>query len=179
MRKLLPRLVLPLAAALCFSAPASAARAPASDDPNIVRSLELRERYETPRDFGRSVIYIDSIGGHHIRHEASTVLWKDEGGQWQWSQVSEKVPGGLLPTERALEHNRARTLEAEDAAQLDRLLADPGLYRDEIEKGAPRGIGAPSHVMEVITPQGHRVISWDGRLLGLAGQLADIALGGG
>jgi hypothetical protein len=144
--------------------------------PQIVRSLELRERYDARKAFGATAIFIDSVAVHHTYNEASTVIWKDELGKWQWSQVSEIGPGGLLPMERKLQYSRERALTDEQSAVLDRIIRDRSLY-----SGEPRrlGVGAPSHTMEIITPYGRTTVSWDGLLEGPAGQIADIALGRG
>lgn len=147
--------------------------------PQIIRSLELRERYDAMKNVGSTAIFIDSVAVHHTYNEASTVIWKDEFGKWQWSQVAEVGPGGLLPMERKLQYNRGRTLTDEQSATLDHLVSDRSLYRGKIKRSGGPGIGAPTHTMEIITPHGRTVISWDGRLEGTAGQIADIALGRG
>jgi hypothetical protein len=93
--------------------------------------------------------------------------------------VSETVPGGLLPTERKLASNDSRTLTDHEAATLDRLVATPSLYRETKKTIEARGIGAPFHVMSIVTPFGRTTISWDGRLIGTSGAVADIVLGKG
>ena len=147
--------------------------------PEIARSLALRDRYNLPKHLGETAIVVDTVSGHHIRFEASTIVWKDKAGKWQWSQVSETVPGGLLPTERKLASNDSRTLTDHEAATLDRLVATPNLYRETKKTIEARGIGAPFHVMSIVTPFGRTTISWDGRLIGTSGAVADIVLGKG
>ena len=173
-------LVLPIALAACagrnmpinadFSVPTS---------PEIARSLALRDRYNAPKHIGGTAILIDSVAVHHIYAEASTVVWKDETGKWQWSQVSEIGPGGLLQIERHMESNRDRPLTAMESKTLDRLIADPRLYSGETRTSAPTGVGAAGHVMSIMTPFGRTTLSWDGRLKGVSGQIADIVIGKG
>ena len=120
---------------------------------------------------------MDSVAVHHVYAEASTVVWKDETGKWQWSRVSEIGPGGLLPIERKMESNRDRLLTAAQSEMLDRLIADHRLYSEERRTIDPTGVGAASHVMSIVTPFGRTTVSWDGRLEGVSGQVADIVLG--
>lgn len=147
--------------------------------PEIVRSLEIRGRYDAPRPTGQTVIYVDSVAVHHTRGEASTIVWKDDAGKWQRSQVSEVGPGGLLPVPQRLERNVSRTMTDEEAAALDRLIADRSLYDGKVRRSGTVGIGAPVHVMAIVTPFGRTTLSWDGRLEGAAGAVADIVLGKG
>lgn len=145
--------------------------------PEITRSLKLRERYNARTNFGSTVIFIDSVAVHHIYAEASTVMWKDELGKWQWSQVSEIGPGGMLRIERKLESKTERALTASQSAELEELIKKRSLYWGAISQSGSRGIGAPEQTMEIITPYGRRTYSWAGRLEGAAGQIADLALG--
>jgi hypothetical protein len=146
--------------------------------PAIARSLALRERHNVPTHVGKTAIFIDTVAAHHIYAEASTIVWKDEAGKWQWSQVSETGPGGLLPaTARRLESNTSRSLTDADSAALDRLISDRNLYRELGKATGITGVGAPSHVMSIVTPFGRTTISWHGRLEGIGGQIADIVLG--
>ncbi|RZL84379.1 MAG: hypothetical protein EOP66_02910 [Sphingomonas sp.] len=151
-----------------FSAPTS---------PEIARSFAIRERYHSPKHVGGTAIFVDSVAVHHVYAEASTVVWKDETGKWQWSRVSEIGPGGLLPIERKMESNRDRLLTAAQSQMLDRLIADHRLYSEERRTIDPTGVGAASHVMSIVTPFGRTTVSWDGRLEGVSGQVADIVLG--
>lgn len=178
--KLWHTLVLTIALAACaghntpinadFSAPTS---------PEIARSLALRDRYNAPKHIGGTAIFVDSVAVHHVHAEASTVVWKDETGKWQWSRVSEIGPGGLLQIKRHMESNQDRPLTATESKTLDRLIADPRLYSGKTRTSDPTGVGAAGHVMSIVTPFGRTTLSWDGRLKGVSGQIADIVLGKG
>ena len=176
--KLWHTLVLPIVLTACagrhaplntdFSAPTS---------PEIARSFALRDRYNAAKHIGGTAIFVDSVAVHHVYAEASTVVWKDESGKWQWSRVSETGPGGLLQIERKMESNRDHPLTATDTETLDRLIKDRQLYSGKTRTTAPTGVGAPGHVMSIVTPFGRTTISWDGRLEGVSGEVADIVLG--
>ena len=178
--KLSLTLVLSVALAACagpnvslntnFSPPAS---------PEITRSLALRDRYDAPNHTGGTAIFVDSVAVHHIYAEASTIVWKDETGRWQWSRVSEIGPGGLLQVERKLESNESRSLTVADSEMLDRLIADHRVYSGKTKVTGASGVGGPSHVMSIVTPFGRTTISWNGRLEGVSGTIADIVLGKG
>lgn len=143
----------------------------------IARSFALRDRYAEPKHIGTTAIFVDSVAVHHIYAEASTIAWKDEAGKWQWSQISEIGPGGLLPIERKLESKKSRSLTAVETQRLARLLENPRLYTEKTRATDPSGVGAPAHVMSIVTPFGRRTIAWDGRLEGFGGAVADIVLG--
>jgi hypothetical protein len=142
----------------------------------IARSFALRDRYEAPKHIGGTAIFVDSVAVHHIYAEASTIVWRDEAGKWQWSQVSEIGPGGLLPIERKLQANENRSLTVAESETLDRLIADRRLYSEKTQTTGTMYIGAPGHVMSVVTPFGRRTVSWGGRLEGISGAIADIVL---
>lgn len=158
------------------SPPSIAAVADPLAAPELARSFKLRDRYGLPKHVGGTAIYIDSVAVHHTYDEGSTIAFRDKQGRWQWSQVSEAGPGGLLPMERKLSFNRVRVLTDSEAQSIERLIRDPALYGETIEKTGAVGIGAQSHVMGIVTPFGRTLIRWDGQLLGPAGALADILL---
>ena len=145
--------------------------------PELVRGFELRDRYKLPEHIGETAIYIDSVAVHHLRSEASTIVWKDATGQWRRSQVIETGPGGLLAVERKLASNESRVLTAAEAQAVESLIKNPSLYSGEVRRAGELGIGAPFHVMAIITPYGRTTVKWDGRLLGTSGKIADIVLG--
>jgi hypothetical protein len=70
-------------------------------------------------------------------------------------------------------------LNAMESRKLDRLIADPCLYSGKTRASDPTGVGAAGHVMSIVTPFGRTTLSWDGRLKGVGGQIADIVLGKG
>src|SRR4051812_46921762 len=98
-----------------FSAPTAA---------EIIRSFELRDRYDLPKHLGGSAIYVDSVAVHHLYTEASTIVWRDDTGKWQRSQAVETGPGGLLRVERRLESHETRSLTEGEAHSLERLIRD-------------------------------------------------------
>ena len=153
-----------------FSPPVSA---------DIARSFALRDRYNMPKHIGVTAIYVDSVAVHHVYAEASTIVWKDNEGNWKWSRVSEIGPGGLLTIDRKLESNKARLLTSSEAAALDRFVANRHLYSEKTQIFGMIGVGAPGHTMSIVTPFGRRTISWEGRLKGVSGAIADIVLGKG
>ena len=120
---------------------------------------------------------MDSVAVHHTHHEGSTIAWKDETGTWQWSQASEVGPGGLLRVERKLEAHQTKALTEDQARSLERLIREPELYSGEVRRTGQSGVGAPFHVMAIVTPFGRTIVRWDGRLGGPSGEVADIVLG--
>lgn len=160
-----------------LSACATVAPPSAPTAPEISRSLTLRDRYTIPHPQGVTTIYIDSVAVHHTRAEGSTIAWKDDTGVWHWSQVSETGPGGLLRIEPKMDYNRDKLLGADDSKALDALIRNPALYSGKVRRTGTPGIGAPYHVMEILSPKGHVVLRWDGRLVGPPGAVADIMLG--
>lgn len=79
--------------------------------------------------------------------------------------------------ERKLQSNESRELTAAEAETLDRLIADPRLYGEKTQTSRFMGVGAPGHVMSIVTPFGRKTVSWGGRLGGVSGAIADIVLG--
>ena len=143
----------------------------------IARGFELRDRYHLPTHVGATAIYVDSVVVHHVDSEASTIAWRDEAGHWQWSQATEVGPGGLLTIERSLEAHETRTLTDAEAEAVERLIRNPRLYGGEVRRTGEIGVGAPFHVMAIVTPFGRTTVRWDGRLRGPSGAVADIILG--
>jgi hypothetical protein len=145
--------------------------------PELMNGFELRDRYNLPKHLGETAIYIDSVSVHHVRSEASTIMWKGAAGKWQRSQVVEIGPGGLLTIPRKLESNETRTLTAAEAQSVERLIKDPGLYSGEVQRTGELTVDSWFHVMEIISPYGRTTLKWDGRLLGKSGEIADVMLG--
>lgn len=145
--------------------------------PEITRSLELRDRYKLPKHLGVTAIYVDSVAVHHLRSEASTIVWKNDAGKWQRTQASEIGPGGLLPVELQLESSEETSLTDMAAHSLERLIKDRDLYSGKVRRTGRLGIGAPFHTMAIVTSFGRTTVRWDGRLRGTSGAVADIVLG--
>lgn len=146
-------------------------------DPEIVRAFALRDRNDLPKPTSRTAIYVDSVATHHTYTEASTIVWKDEKGEWRRSQVIEEGPGGLLKIERRLVRNLETTLDQQTSQLLDSLIQDPDLYAGVVQREGDVGIGAPYHVMAIVSPYGRTTVAWGGRLVGTNGAVADIVLG--
>ena len=144
--------------------------------PEILRGLEIRRQYGQAIPVAASAIYVDSVAVHHTRSEGSTVVWLGADGRWQLSQVSQ-TSAGLLKVEARMDYTVTRQLTDEEARTLESLLADESLYRGEVRRTGAVGVGAPFHVMEIVTPKGQVVYRWDGRLRDKAGMVADLVLG--
>ena len=114
---------------------------------------------------------------HHVHSETSTIVWLDEGGSWHWSQATEAGPGGLLRMERELRSHETKKLTEREARSLERLIRDPTLYNSKVRRTGQIGVGAPLHVMAIVTPFGRTTVKWDGRLRGPNGRVADVVLG--
>ncbi|WP_206757483.1 hypothetical protein, partial [Sphingomonas sp. CFBP 13733] len=84
-----------------------------------------------------------------------------------------------LPIERKMESNRELPLTAAQSQMLDQLIEDHRLYSEKRQTTNPTGVGAPGHVMSIVTPFGRTTVSWYGRLEGVSGKVADIVLGNG
>lgn len=172
------RVILPI----CLAAMASALQAQDAGSAapfasEIARSLEIRRQFDQPVPVSSHAIYIDSVVVHHAHSEASTIVWLDADGRWQWSQVSSTGPGGLLQVEPRMDYAKTRQLTEDESRTVQRLLDEPSLYRGAARRTGEAGVGAPFHVMEIVTPRGRAVYRWDGTLRDEAGQIADLALG--
>ena len=73
--------------------------------------------------------------------------------------------------------NKTSSLADAEAEALERLIREPELYHGEVLRSDKIGVGAPRHVMAIITPFGRTTVKWNGRLLGIKGEIADIVLG--
>jgi len=145
--------------------------------PEIVSGFALRDRYKLPKHLNETAIYIDSVSVHHVRSEASTIVWRDAAGHWQRDQAVEIGPGGLLAITRNLESHETRSLTGAEAQAVERLIKKPTLYRSRVRSNGKAKIGMPLHVMATVTTYGQTTVKWTGRLGGESGKIADIALG--
>jgi hypothetical protein len=148
----------------------------APNAPELVSGFELRDRYKLPKHIGETAIYVDSLAVHHTREEVSTIVWKNADGTWSRSQALEEGPG-LLPIKPHLDSSGTRLLTADEARAVEQLIRDPSLYSDKVERTGKLGVGAPFHVMAIVTAYGRTTVKWNGRLLGTSGKLANIILG--
>jgi hypothetical protein len=178
MRLRITLLLLPaLSACAVQMAPASNTDFSPTSAAEIVRGFARRDRYNLPKPTGDATIYVDSVAVHHLHTEASTIVWRDRAGKWQWTQAKETGLGGLLPVEPKLESHETRTLTQAEGRALGRLIRNPKLYSGRVVRTGKIGLGAPLHVMVIVTPFGRTTVKWDGRLRGPSGRVADIVLG--
>ncbi|MFA9200069.1 MAG: hypothetical protein ACEQR8_02625 [Cypionkella sp.] len=115
-----------------------------------------------------------SVAGHHTHVEASTVLWRDDAGRWWRDQIA-VTSGALIPMAPRLDRSERALLAAPIGERLDALLAARALYAEVAPSKVPDAVGAAYHTMEIVSPRGHTVLRWAGRLEGRAGEIADIA----
>jgi hypothetical protein len=149
---------------------------PGSFAPAIQHGLDLRGRYGIPGPSGTPLIYVDASAAHHTSAEYVTIASRDDGGHWTISVVGEEGPA-LLAIAPHVIPEKTHVLSDDEGRALDRLLANPDLYQEHDPGNEPLGIGVPYFVMEIITPRGHLTIKWFGRLVGNAGQIADLVIG--
>ena len=71
------------------------------------------------------------------------------------------------------------TLDKNAAVRLEALLSDPALYNEPYPLGTVPPVGGAEFQMEVVTPVGHRTVSWAGRLDGKLGEVANAVLEAG
>jgi hypothetical protein len=83
-----------------------------------------------------------------------------------------QIPTRVSPEERKI-------LTPRESQDLDRLLHWRALYRQASPRAREVGPGAAFHTLEIVTPQGHAVFRWTGRLRGWAGAVADLIMGRG
>lgn len=151
---------------------------PATQTRGIKECLELRARYNIPNPEGEPAIYVDSAATHYTSDEQCVAATRDADGHWRINAVVEEGPG-LLDVKQHLVSNDIRSLSDSEGHQLDELLKQPDLYREESQLHDPPGVGGMIHAMEIDTPVGHTVIQWTGRLLAKAGAVADLIIGRG
>lgn len=144
--------------------------------PETEKCLALRAKYgvETPASEDRVLAY--SEAEHHTAQAYCAVAWRDADGRWTVSGTGEESSGLLrIPTAQIPETKRVMT--PSEGLQMDRLLASRALYRQGSPKDGELGVGAMFHTIEIVSPHGHQVIRWTGRLKGKAGQVADLVMG--
>lgn len=159
---------------------ASASAAPAEQLADATQqSLALRQKYDVRVPHSDRIIYVRGFAVHHLSYEYSTIAWRDDTGHWQISTMGEQGPG-LLNVPFELIAEETTPVPSTDAAKLDQLLDGKALYAEKPRaKDRNLGVGASEHTMEIVTPRGRKVVTWMGRLVGRAGQIADIVLGHG
>lgn len=169
-------------ALLMAAVPLSLAAAQEGGEPGLAeethKGLALRARHGVEAPTGPPMVHVHSISAHHLSYEFSTIATRDRRGIWTVSQVGEEG-SALLNIETQLIAETRRVLTSPDARRLDRLLANPELYRPVPTQLPDVGVGAPFFTMEIVTPGRRTVVRWMGRLRGPAGQVADLVIGRG
>jgi hypothetical protein len=141
-------------------------------------ALDLRARNGVHELVSASTIYVHSEARHHVAEEFTRVVSRGMDGRWTVSSIGETGPGLLrIPIEVSPEERKI--LPVRDGQDLDRLLHWRALYRQTSPREREVGVGAAFHTMEIVTPQGHAVFRWTGRLRGWAGAVADLVMGRG
>lgn len=145
--------------------------------PEIKQGLSMRESWHIDPPHCESEIYVQSVGVHHVRTDQSTIACKNNVGIWAITQVAQDGPGGLLAIKKTLTLRAETKLSLADSRKLELLLSQRSLYAETVRRTGRLEIGAPSHVMQIVSPTGSVVARWDGRLRGRLGEVADIVLG--
>ena len=167
----------PLVAALLLTvqpSPASAARPQLAGE--IQQAMQLRARHGVQEQSSPSTIYVHSLAAHHLTEEYTRVATRGSDGRWTIVSIGEERPGLVGAGTRVIPEER-QILDAGDGRDLDRLLHWPALYRQSSPREREAGVGAAFHTMEIVTPRGHVVLRWTGRLRGWAGAVADMIMG--
>ncbi|MBV9882122.1 MAG: hypothetical protein JO276_03860 [Sphingomonadaceae bacterium] len=164
-------------AALLLTGPQSARpAAPPQLAPEIQEDLRLRARLGVHELASAWTIYVHSEAAHHLTEHYALVATRGADGRWTLISIGEESSGLLQVPTRALPEER-RVLGAGDSQDLGRLLRWPALYRQPNPREREVGVGAAFHTMEIVTPRGHAVFRWAGRLRGWAGAVADMIMG--
>lgn len=165
-----------LVAALMASPLESPNETPVTVSTATQESFALRGRYNVKIPESSDIVYIRSVGVHHMRTEFSTIAWRSNSGGWIVSQVGEDGPGGLVKIKPRLIPETVLKLSDRDSRKLDKILSSTAVYHEQLKRSGTLGIGAPTHEMEIASSRGRKLVKWDGRLKGKAGRVADIIL---
>jgi hypothetical protein len=165
-----------LIAALLAAGPSPGDASPPQLADETRAALALRARHDVHEHVSPSTIYVHSQASHHVTEEYTRVATRDAVGRWTVISIGETGPGLLrIPLEVMPEERR--TLASGEGQDLDRLLHWRALYRQTSPREREVGVGATFNTMEIVTPQGHAVFRWAGRLRGWAGAVADLIMG--
>ncbi|RYF93727.1 MAG: hypothetical protein EON95_07925 [Caulobacteraceae bacterium] len=145
-------------------------------DPQTEIGLQLRRRHGVDIPSAATVVYVYSAAAHHTLAEQSAVAWRDAEGRWTVSTFSREGPA-LLDIPVTVTPETSRRLTAAEGRALDRLLRRPATYRQTFDPPRDVGVGAVSHTMEIVSPQGRMVVAWTGLLRGPAGEVANLVIG--
>lgn len=171
-------LAIALSACASSSGPTSFADRLPSSHPlsELSESVTLRQRYGLRMNPEMPAIYVQSVSVHHTRVLFSTFATRGEDGLWSVRTMGEETSGLLVIEARAIPE-RTQHLTEEQSRALDRLLASDALYTRSPRSSGTFGVGSPQHIMEIAGSDRRTVVKWNGKLLGAAGQIADIVIG--
>jgi hypothetical protein len=146
--------------------------------PEIAEGLVLRESWYITAPKCTQAVYVHSVSVHHTKVEQSTIACSDDQHHWKLTQITQEGSGGLLAgIEKKLVAQKEREMTPDEGQRLDKLLSQLTLYQEQVRGTGEVGVGAPSHVMQIVATEGNTVARWNGRLLGDLGQVADTVLG--
>ena len=168
------------AAALAVGTPNGAEPMRPQLAPETLEAIRLRARLGVHELTSTSTIYVHSESAHYTTEDYTRIATLGANGRWTVVSIGEERSGPvgppgvpeLIPEER-------RGLSAGDSDDLNRLLHRQALYHQQSPRPHEVAVGATFHTMEIVTPQGHVVLRWTGRLRGLAGVVADFIMGRG
>jgi hypothetical protein len=146
--------------------------------PETIQAIQLRRRLGIRDPEGPSVIYVHSEAAHHLTDEYTRVATRGADGRWTIVLIGEERSGILQIEPRPLPQETT-ALGPADSAALDRLLHLRALYNQRPPREREAALGAYVHAMEIVTPRGHVVMRWTGRLRGRLGRVADLIMGRG
>jgi hypothetical protein len=141
-------------------------------------ALALRARDGVQELPSASTIYVHSDATHHFTEEFTRIASRGADGRWTVISIGETRPG-LVGSGIQVSPQERRILTAGEGQDLDRLLHWRPLYRQSSPGEREIAVGTAFHTMEIVTPQGHAVFRWTGRLRGWAGAVADLIMGRG
>jgi hypothetical protein len=134
-----------------------------------MEAIRLRARLGTHELTSSQTIYVHSQSAHHVTEDFTRIATRGADGRWTVISIGEERAGPVGPPgpPQPIPEER-RVLTASESEHLDRLLHWPPLYHQSSPGERNLGVGAYFHVMEIVTPQGHAVLRWNGRLRGWA-----------
>jgi hypothetical protein len=141
-------------------------------------ALALRARHGVRELPSASTIYVHSEAAHHLTEEYTRIASRGADGRWTVVSIGEERPGLVGSGTEVIAEER-KILDAGEGQDLDRLLHWRPLYRQSSPRQGEVAVGTAFHTMEIVTPQGHVVFRWTGRLRGWAGAVADLIMGRG
>ena len=165
-----------IAAMLLAAGPGASLAAPPPVAEEIQEGLRLRARNGVQQLSSAWTIYVHTQSAHHLTEEYIRVATRGANGRWTLVSIGETRSGLLHMPTQVLPEER-RDFGSGDSEDLDRLLRWPPLYRQRSPRGREVGVGANFNTMEIVTPHGHAVFRWTGRLRGWAGAVADMVMG--